>query len=86
MNTQPIGFHPMETLKQDARRFGVPFLNPCVNRSDIKCIPKGASVVMGLHFIRDVGMSGAETILRERQRGGAYTGAGDLELRSGLKA
>ena len=29
MNNQPMGFYPMETLKQDARRFGVPFLNPC---------------------------------------------------------
>ena len=28
MNNQPMGFYPIETLKQDARRFGVPFLNP----------------------------------------------------------
>ena len=41
MNNQPMGFYPMETLKQDARRFGVPFLNPCVNRSEEKCIAKG---------------------------------------------
>ena len=27
MNTQPMSFYPLETLKQDARRFGVPFLN-----------------------------------------------------------
>ena len=33
MNNQPMGFYPLETLKEDARRFGVPFLNPCVNRS-----------------------------------------------------
>ena len=33
INNQPMGFYPMETLKQDARRFGVPFLNPCVNES-----------------------------------------------------
>ena len=33
MNNQPMGFYPMETLKQDVRRFGVPFLNPCVNVS-----------------------------------------------------
>ena len=33
INNQPMGFYPMETLKQDARRFGVPFLNPCVNLS-----------------------------------------------------
>ena len=28
MNNQPMGFYPLETLKQDARRFRVPFLNP----------------------------------------------------------
>ena len=39
INNQPMGFYPMETLKQDARRFGVPFLNPCVNLSDVSCIP-----------------------------------------------
>ena len=33
MNCQPMGFYPMETIKQDARlRFGVNFLNPGVNR------------------------------------------------------
>ncbi len=37
VNNQPMGFYPVETLKQDARRFGVPFLNPCVNRSGVDC-------------------------------------------------
>ena len=36
MNSQPMGFYPMETIKEDARRFGVPFLNPCVNRSGVQ--------------------------------------------------
>ena len=85
MNSQPMGFYPMETLKQDARRFGVPFLNPCVNRSEEKCVPQGKSVLLGLRFIKDVGKAGAETILRERRRGGAYIGAGDLARRTGLK-
>ena len=33
VNNQPMGFYPLETLKEDARRFGVPFLNPDVNLS-----------------------------------------------------
>ena len=45
MNNQPMGFYPMETLKQDARRFGVPFLNPCVNRSVALCAPRAARCV-----------------------------------------
>ena len=85
MNSQPMGFYTMETLKQDARRFGVPFLNPCVNLSQAKCIPKGASVLLGLRFIKDVGDAGPDRILRERERGGAYAGAGDLVRRTGLK-
>ena len=40
MNNQPMGFYPLETLKQDARRFGVPFRNPCVNRTRVRCIPE----------------------------------------------
>ena len=53
MNNQPMGFYPLETLKQDARRFGVPFRNPCVNRSRVRCIPEdgvraaGSSVRQG---------------------------------------
>ena len=85
MNSQPMGFYPKETLKQDARRFGVPFLNPCVNRSEEKCIPQGESALLGLRFIKDVGDAGAARILRERKRGGAYTGSGDLVRRTGLK-
>ena len=45
----------------------------------------GESVLLGLRFIKDVGDSGADRILRERKRGGAYTGAGDLVRRTGLK-
>ncbi len=85
MNNQPMGFYPLETLKEDARRFGVPFLNPCVNGSQAKCIPDGGAVLLGLRFVRDVGERGAETIVEERERNGPYAGAGDLVRRTGLK-
>ena len=85
INNQPMGFYPMETLKQDARRFGVPFLNPCVNRSAESCIPEDGSVLVGLRFIKDVGLESAKLIVAERGRGGCYTGAGDLVRRTGLK-
>ena len=42
-------------------------------------------MLLGLRFIKDVGEKGADRILRERKRGGAYTGAGDLARRVGLK-
>ena len=85
MNNQPMGFYPRETLKQDARRFGVPFLNPCVNRSLERCRPENGSVRMGLEFIKDVGGKGAELIVTERERGGPYLGPSDLVRRTGLK-
>ena len=85
MNNQPMGFYPMETLKQDARRNGVPFLNPCVNRSAERCIPEDSSVRLGLEFIRDVGPESARLIVSERKRGGFYEGTSDLVRRTGLK-
>ena len=42
-------------------------------------------MLLGLRFIKDVGDAGASRILQERKRGGAYTGAGDLVRRTGLK-
>ena len=85
MNNQPMGFYPMETLKQDARRFGVPFLNPCVNGSRAACAPESGSVRLGLQLIKDVGAESAELIVKERERRGPYATAGDLVRRTGLK-
>ncbi len=47
INNQPMGFYPVETLKEDARRFGVPFHNPCVNCSQVRAMP--ASPCSPLH-------------------------------------
>ena len=85
MNQQPMGFYPLETLKEDARRFGVPFLNPCVNGSGVVCTPERGSVRLGLRLIRDVGGESAKLIMEERERHGPYAGAGDLVRRTGLK-
>ncbi len=85
VNNQPMGFYPVETLKEDALRFGVPFLNPCVNRSEARCVPFDGSVLLGLRFVKDVGESGAAAIVEERERGGPYAGPADLARRVGLK-
>ena len=85
MNNQPMGFYPVETLKQDARRFGVPFLNPCVNRSRAACVPESGAVRLGLGLIRDVGTESAKLMVEERARHGPYLSAGDIVRRTGLK-
>ena len=85
INQQPMGFYPVETLKQDARRFGVPFLNPCVNRGGVDCIPYADSLLLGLRFIKDVGAASAALIVSEREAHGPYVGPADLVRRTGLK-
>ncbi len=85
VNNQPMGFYPLETLKEDARRFGAPFLNPCVNRSEARAIPDNGCVRLGLQMVKDVGEAAAALIVAERERHGPYAGAGDLVRRTGLK-
>ena len=84
INNQPMGFYPLETLKQDARRFGVPFANPCVNASGVECVPHRGAVLLGLGMVRDVGDASARLVVRERELRGPYSGAGDLVRRTGL--
>ena len=85
INNQPMGFYPLETLKQDANTFDVPFIGPCVNRSEVRCVPEDGAVRLGLGIVKDVGDRSGETIVAERRRGGPYGGAGDLIRRTGLK-
>ena len=85
MNSQPMGFYPVETIKEDARRFGVPFLNPCVNLSGVECSSHNDSLLLGLGKVKDVGEESAKLIVEERERHGSYTGAGDLVRRTGLR-
>ena len=85
MNSQPMGFYPVETIKQDARRFGVPFLNPCVNGSEPSAIPHNGCVLLGLGLLKNVGPESARLIVEEREERGPYIGAGDLVRRTGLR-
>ena len=59
MNNQPAGFYAAETLKQDVRRFGVPFLNPCVDRSASTRVPETTFVALGLQLLKGVGRESA---------------------------
>ncbi|MCY4086939.1 MAG: hypothetical protein OXG37_08680 [Actinomycetia bacterium] len=82
LNNQPMGFYPLETLKQDARRFGVPFLNLCINHSQTPCTPHNGSVLLGLDRIKDVGAEASRLIVEERWKNGPYTSPGDLAGRA----
>ena len=84
INNQPMGFYPMETLKQDARHCGVPFLNPCVNRSQALCVPEDGAVLLGLGLVKDVGEAAARAIVEEREARGRYGSPADLVSRTGI--
>ena len=85
VNNQPMGFYPLETIKEEARRFGVTFLNPCVNRSQARCILDDGYLLLGLGIIKDVGEESARAMVDERKMHGPYTSPADLVRRTGLK-
>ena len=85
INNQPMGFYPVETLKEDARKFGVHFLNPCVNRSEVRAKPEDGASRLGLGMIKDIGPESAKLIVEEREARGPYADAGELVRRTGLK-
>ncbi len=84
MNNQPMGFYPLEVLKQDARRFGVPFFNPDINRSGVDCVPYEKGVLLGLRFVKGIGSGLATAIVKEREDG-LFDSVGDFVQRTRMK-
>jgi len=84
MNNQPMGFYPIEAIKQDARRFGVRFHNPCVNLSESRCIIKADSLLIGIDFVKNVGRKVAQVIMDEREKYGTFLSVGDFVRRLSL--
>ena len=86
IDNQPMGFYPMETLKQDARRFGVPFLNPCVNRSQIQCVPEdGSGAARSRPYQGCWRVGSARHRAGTRDARGRYGSPADLVSRTGIK-
>ena len=81
MNNQPMGFYPNEAIKQDARRVGVKFLNPCINNSVLDCSAYEGSVLLGLRFIKNIGCSESNKILKERLSSGGFHSLEDFSER-----
>ncbi len=85
-NAQPMGFWPLETLKQDAKRRGVTIYNPNVNLSEAKCVPKGEDAFrLGLTFVRGLNSESAKTLIENRIWNGPYRSLSDLVSRSGVQ-
>lgn len=86
MNNQPMGFYPLETIKEDAKCHNVFFINPDVNLGDAKCIIKERKIIIGFKFVKYVGEQTGKTIVEERHRGGPYLSVGDFVRRTFLNS
>lgn len=85
-NAQPMGFWPLETLKQDAERRGVTVLGPDVNLSDVKCtMASPTSFRLGLSFICGLDEKSARLLIDNRAWHGEYRTLADVVGRSGLQ-
>ncbi|MCW4352485.1 error-prone DNA polymerase [Hoyosella sp. YIM 151337] len=80
LRAQPMGFYSPQSLVADARRHGVTVHGPDVNASLAHATleNEGTEVRIGLASVRGIGKEKAEEIVRERERGGAYTVLLDL--------
>ncbi len=95
LNEQPMGFYPPDALAHEAQRRGVRLAGPDANRSRVlchaetpRCAPgpelRGGMVVrIGLGYVKGVREEEMESLVAERERGGAYRGIADLASRAG---
>jgi error-prone DNA polymerase len=69
LNNQPMGFYSPATLVQEAKRRGLKFKSPCVNRSGWRCeILNGQTVQLGLLSIKGLREGVVSSMLEERER------------------
>lgn len=85
LSHQPMGFYPPHTLAVEARRRGLRFLPPDVNRSGVDFGVEQNALRVGLAIIRGVGREAAERLVQARQNG-AFESLEDLARRAQLTA
>ena len=88
-NQQPMGFYTPETLKEDAKRHGVPIFNPDVNLSTKSCTIEGGgeadSIRLGLSYVKGLGEAAISAINTAKERAGSFLNLADFMSRSGLE-
>ncbi|MFO7959199.1 MAG: DNA polymerase III subunit alpha [Candidatus Brocadiia bacterium] len=62
------GFYDHRTYLDEARRFNVEILPPCVNRSEVECRPENGGIRPGLEFVRSLSARTIRRTLEERLR------------------
>ncbi|MDT8395713.1 MAG: DNA polymerase III subunit alpha [bacterium] len=78
------GFYSAFAYMSEARRLGIGILPPDINTSAWHYTGKGRELRVGLIQIHGLSRKGAEALLREREKGGVYSGFTDLARRVSL--
>jgi len=72
------GMYPRRVYVEAAKRTGIPFGLPCVNRSESEFSIEDAGIRTGLSCIRSLDEKSKEAILQDRQRRGPYQSLTDF--------
>ncbi|MHC4562470.1 MAG: DNA polymerase III subunit alpha [Planctomycetota bacterium] len=82
LNNNQSMYHPRVYVEQ-AKRMGIRFLPPDVNRSQQEFIVDGDAIRVGLNYVGGLGPAGIETILQARDAG-PFTSLSDFLMRTSL--
>ncbi|MDR4988205.1 MAG: DNA polymerase III subunit alpha [Bacteroidales bacterium] len=77
------GFYQADVYLNEARRYGACIELPCVNHSNNHSSIYGRHIYIGLTYLRDLEHKTIQSICRERNAGGAFTGLEDFYRRTG---
>ncbi len=82
LNEQPMGFYAPDSLVHEAenRREGdrIEVLGVDVNASHVQCTVEDGAVRLGLGYIKGAAKAEMQALVAERERGGPFTGLGEL--------
>jgi error-prone DNA polymerase len=82
LNNQPMGFYPSHVLVNDGKRHGLRILPPDVNLSGVRCaVEDGNAIRIGLGYVKGLGETPAEAIVRERTANGPFRSLADFVRR-----
>ncbi|HYB23752.1 MAG TPA: error-prone DNA polymerase, partial [Solirubrobacteraceae bacterium] len=80
LNEQPMGFYAPDSLVHEAenRQDPIAVLGVDVNASHVQCTVQDGAVRLGLGYIKGAAKAEMQALVDERERGGPFTGLGEL--------
>jgi error-prone DNA polymerase len=87
LNSQPMGFYPVHTLVEDARRHGVRVLGVDPRSSNWEStVPAPGTVRLGWNLVRGMSEKDAHHITTEREKRGEFATLADFLVRTRLRS